>query len=347
MRILNGSIVGAMVVSLFVPMAAWSDTIIENVTFLDDNGHSFTEFTSIRTEFSSLFKPVDDSAQSADGALSEHLYFFPNNYGFDTRTYDFPALTTQGPDRSEMTVGSLRDGVGIYTTTPEGNVLYKTWDQETTRTVNGNSYFGRFWTGGIDKLAHVWVLPSSMEFVNYSANVEGEWVLRGNALAFFAEDINNVAFEYEIRRKLDSTFRDLSAQLANEQVDIRQDEDGITLTVLGTILFDSGSAEVSAAGTAVLSQIVSIIGESGDFRMSVEGHTDNTQISGELAERFPSNWELSAARSLSVLRSLSNEGIDEALLEARAFGEHRPRVSNDTSDGRAQNRRIEIRLVDM
>ncbi|WP_420335180.1 OmpA/MotB family protein [Roseibium sp.] len=234
----------------------------------------------------------------------------------------------------------------ILTTSPDGNSVYKTWDEETRQTINGQTYFGLYFTGGIDKLAYVWVLPSSMEFVRYSANVKGDWVLRGNALAFFAEDVNNVAFEFELQRKLDNAFKDLSANLADREVEVRQDEDGITLTVLGTILFASGSAEVTPAGAALLNQIVSTIGASREFRISVEGHTDNTQITGALARRFPTNWELSSARSLSVLRALASEGVDEGLMEARAFGEHRPRSSNDTAEGRAENRRIEIRLLD-
>jgi len=334
------------ILTVLSPIAAWSETVIETVTFLDDDADGYTRFTSIRTGFSNLFKPVGESAQSADDGLSEHLYFFPNDYGFDTSRFSFPIITTRGADRSEMVLGSLTDDAGVLTTSPEGNKIYKTWDEETTQTIDGQTYFGLYFTGGIDKLAYVWVLPSSMEFVRYSANVEGDWVLRGNALAFFAEDANNVAFEFELQRKLDSTFRDLSESLADEEVDVRQDDDGITLTVLGTILFASGSADVTPAGAALLNQIVSTIGASGEFRISVEGHTDNTQITGALAQRFPTNWELSSARSLSVLRALASEGIEEGLMEARAFGEHRPRSSNDTAEGRAENRRIEIRLLD-
>jgi len=332
--------------TIISPIAAWSETVIETVTFLNDDANNYTQFTSIRTGFSSLFKPVDETAQSADDGLSEHLYFFPNDYGFDTSRFSFPIITTRGADRSELVLGSLADDAGILTTSPEGNSVYKTWDEETIQTINGQSYFGLYFTGGIDKLAYVWVLPSSMEFVRYSANVKGDWVLRGNALAFFAEDVNNVAFEFELQRKLDDAFKDLSENLADREVEVRQDEDGITLTVLGTILFASGSADITPAGAALLNEIVSTIGASREFRISVEGHTDNTQISGALAKRFPTNWELSSARSLSVLQALASEGVDEGLMEARAFGEHRPRSSNDTAEGRAENRRIEIRLLD-
>lgn len=339
-------LISALVLAMISPTTAWSETIIESVTFLDEDGHSFTEFTSIRTGFSSLFKPVDRQAQNAEDALSKHMYFFPNRYKFDAQTYDFNALTTPGPDRSEMVVGSLKDHHGIYTTTPEGNINYRTWDEETVRTVNGQKYFGRFWTGGITKLANVWVIPSSMELVRYGSNVQGDWVRRGNALAFYANNVNNVTFEFEMRRNLSSAFSDLTTGLAGTEVDIQQNENGITLTVLGTILFDSGSAEISQTGNAVLTQIVSSIKNSEKFRISVDGHTDNAPITGSLAEQFPSNWELSAARSLAVLKALAGAGIAETQLEARAFGEHRPRASNASADGRAQNRRIEISLVD-
>jgi chemotaxis protein MotB len=73
--------------------------------------------------------------------------------------------------------------------------------------------------------------------------------------------------------------------------------------------------------------------------LSVEGHTDNVPISG----RFPSNWELSTARATTVLRELiEHHGIPADRLQAAGYADERPVASNDTPDGRAANRRVEL-----
>ena len=69
------------------------------------------------------------------------------------------------------------------------------------------------------------------------------------------------------------------------------------------------------------------------------------EIVGRLAERFPTNWELSAARAVNVVRYLQEEvGLDPSLVSATAYSEYRPRASNETPEGRRRNRRIEILL---
>jgi chemotaxis protein MotB len=77
----------------------------------------------------------------------------------------------------------------------------------------------------------------------------------------------------------------------------------------------------------------------------VQGHTDDVAIRGALAQRFPTNWELAAARAARVVRALEAGGVDPARLAAVSLGEHHPVVPNDTPEGRAENRRIEIRLI--
>jgi chemotaxis protein MotB len=74
----------------------------------------------------------------------------------------------------------------------------------------------------------------------------------------------------------------------------------------------------------------------------VEGHTDDVPIK---SAAFPSNWELSAARAIAVVRFLQDQGVDPAKLAAAGYGEYQPIAGNDTPEGRAQNRRIEITLA--
>jgi chemotaxis protein MotB len=79
----------------------------------------------------------------------------------------------------------------------------------------------------------------------------------------------------------------------------------------------------------------------------VEGYTDNAPIGSALRPRYPTNWELSAARACDVVRYLQAAGIDPRRLAASGFGEYQPVAPNDTPAGRSQNRRIDIVLMDM
>jgi chemotaxis protein MotB len=83
-----------------------------------------------------------------------------------------------------------------------------------------------------------------------------------------------------------------------------------------------------------------------DRAINVEGHTDDVPIGPELARRYPTNWELSAARATNVARYLQEKiGIDPSLLSATGYGEYHPVASNEDEEGRTRNRRIEIVLV--
>jgi chemotaxis protein MotB len=115
--------------------------------------------------------------------------------------------------------------------------------------------------------------------------------------------------------------------------------------MVDAILFDSGKAEVKPEGQAILQKIVSIVKDVKDRAIRVEGHTDNVPIIGMLAKKYPTNWELSAARAINVARTLQEQGIDPAQLSTAAYGEYKPVAGNDTPEGKAKNRRIEIVLV--
>jgi chemotaxis protein MotB len=117
---------------------------------------------------------------------------------------------------------------------------------------------------------------------------------------------------------------------------------GLLITLPDRILFAPGSAEIASTGPPVLARISEILLERED-RIRVEGHTDNRPIS---TRRFPTNWELSVARAVNVLKHLTEEGkIPPRRLSAVGYGESRPVLPNDTPEHRAGNRRVEIVLA--
>jgi chemotaxis protein MotB len=150
-------------------------------------------------------------------------------------------------------------------------------------------------------------------------------------------------------KTVSKTYEELLAEMKGEieqgQIAITELQGKLTVEVVDKILFDSGQAEVKPQGLAVLKRVVEILMTVEDKVIRIEGHTDNIPIAGALAKRYPTNWELSAARALNVTRYLEKEGIDPAILSAAAFGEYQPVSENDTPEGRAKNRRIAIILL--
>lgn len=145
------------------------------------------------------------------------------------------------------------------------------------------------------------------------------------------------------------TYEQLLEKMKNEisqgQVTISELKGKLTVNLVDAILFDSGRAEVKEDGLTVLRKVVDILKTVKDKAIRIEGHTDNVPIRGQLATRYPTNWELSAARAINVTRYLQEQGIDPLALAAVAYGEFKPVSANDNDEGRARNRRIEIILV--
>jgi chemotaxis protein MotB len=163
------------------------------------------------------------------------------------------------------------------------------------------------------------------------------------------QEIADLQKSREETQKASKTYEDLlermKGEIAQGQMTISELKGKLTVNMVDAILFDSGKAEVKTGGQAILQKIVSILADVKDKSIRIEGHTDNVQIVGMLAKKYPTNWELSAARALNVARYLQQQGIDPANLSAVAYGEYKPVAGNDTPEARARNRRIEIILV--
>jgi chemotaxis protein MotB len=164
-----------------------------------------------------------------------------------------------------------------------------------------------------------------------------------------AENASLVKAREEQVQKVSSTYESLLDKMKSEiskgQVTISELKGKLTVNMVDSILFDSGKAEVKKGGLEILGKVVSILKDVNDKSIRIEGHTDDVQISRALAQRYPTNWELSAARAINVTRYLHGQGIDPGQLSAVAYGEWKPVATNDTAEGKAKNRRIEIILA--
>lgn len=147
-----------------------------------------------------------------------------------------------------------------------------------------------------------------------------------------------------LRATYSSLVEDLEEEVALGQVEIEQLREGIRVNLAQEILFASGSAELSAGGQNVIRKVAKGLA-GARYRIEVQGHTDNVPTSPRLAKRFETNWELAAARATQVVRLLADAGVDSRRLRATSYASFQPVASNDTREGRAKNRRIEIRLT--
>ena len=120
---------------------------------------------------------------------------------------------------------------------------------------------------------------------------------------------------------------------------------GLVITFVSEVLFDSGKADIMPEGLGILNKMVETLKNVKNKAIRIEGHTDMVPITGGLARTFPTNWELSAARAVTVTRLLQDQGVDPRCLSATAFADQKPVADNGTKEGRAKNRRIEITLV--
>jgi len=122
---------------------------------------------------------------------------------------------------------------------------------------------------------------------------------------------------------------------------LKKSSEGVTVHLSSQAFFALGSADLLTQNLNILDRISNLIRESS-CNVLIKGHTDNIPIS---SGKYTSNWELSAARTMSVLTYFLKQGIPLSQLEASGYGEYNPLFPNDTPEHRAINRRVEIQLI--
>lgn len=123
-------------------------------------------------------------------------------------------------------------------------------------------------------------------------------------------------------------------------VSVSQGREGVTLRINESLLFPSGQAVLTSQGRGVVESLIEALSRFNG-QISVEGHTDNLPIA---TARFPSNWELSSARAIAVVRHLEREGLDISQMRAVGYADTQPMEPNVSAEGRAVNRRVELVL---
>lgn len=160
-----------------------------------------------------------------------------------------------------------------------------------------------------------------------------------------ADKINELSAQLDELSRSKSMLEDkLSQEINDKQIKLQMMEKGLVITVVGDLLFDSGKAKIRSEAYPLLDKVSGVLKDNmRQFNVGIEGHTDNVPIKHS---SWKSNWELSTARALSVLHYLDkDQGISPERLSAIGYGEYRPVDTNETRDGRKQNRRVEIVIL--
>jgi len=152
----------------------------------------------------------------------------------------------------------------------------------------------------------------------------------------------------ELRSTYTSLISELKRQLIDKEMTIREFEEMLTITFVDRVLFDFGQATITSKGRKVLAEVGKALRNAQGMKIRVVGHTDNVPIRREYRYRFPSNWDLSSARAAAVVRYFQREGdLDPQSLEAVGRSFYEPVATNETEEGRAQNRRVEVIIAPM
>lgn len=139
-----------------------------------------------------------------------------------------------------------------------------------------------------------------------------------------------------------SLLSDLEKQIANKEVTIERIKERMTITFVDRILFEFGKATITPEGKENLKKVGKTLRNVGNKMIEVVGHTDDIPIMKEYRWKFPSNWELSADRAAAVVRYFQELGVDPANMEAVGRSFYDAVANNETPEGRAENRRVNI-----
>jgi len=173
------------------------------------------------------------------------------------------------------------------------------------------------------------ILPRGAKFEQGLAVVSdsADLVDTRSELAKIFNTLEELAYEFHLENEINLVFT----------------REGLMMRMSEHTLFGMGSADIAAEALPLLDKVGAIIAKTA-YLIRIEGHTDNLPIH---TERYPSNWELSTARAVNVLRYfINNHNVDPRRLAAEGFSKFHPLVANDTAENRKKNRRVEIIFID-
>ena len=151
------------------------------------------------------------------------------------------------------------------------------------------------------------------------------------------------AGEQKLKAAQRGLIRALRPQIEKGDIMVDLNNERLLISLASSYLFGSGQDEVTPAGADTLKRVGAVLKDFPEYKVAVDGHTDNVPIGGELKKKFPTNKELSEARAANAAKALTKGGLGAAT--TTGYADTKPVEPNTTAAGRAKNRRIEVRVT--
>ena len=319
---ISGSLKNAFGVQKIVPIVEQpKGTTVLSLSFSPSPAKSVTdEMTQQTTETTKPEIETQTKTNDSDGSGEKQ-----------SDAEDLVKALEQAAARGDIQVETLGENVVVNFTPSEAEqkdlpqLLQQTLNAiEKAKAATGKSEQDVLFGGIEGQLAE---LASAASAAAKSTKEQAEAKAESNKKAQIAEDKLKVALRQEIGQGL---------------ADVQREDDKVIITVGAGGAFASGSADLTPAAIDIMNRIAEVNAD-GKSEIKVSGHTDDVPLI--FGSNYRDNWDLAAARSASVVQAFAANGtISEDRLEAISYGESRPVEPNDTADGRAKNRRIEIEI---
>ncbi len=201
-----------------------------------------------------------------------------------------------------------------------------------------------------DYVSLSFVFPYGFEIYNYYSTVEGKWKLVGSTLNYYSIRIPQTEIYIAFKPVYDTLVKELVKATGEEK---EKKEEVVAVEARGPeiillkeeVKFPVGVADLTDDDRRMIQSIYNSVNWKEVKEIIVEGHADPRPIRGELAKKYPSNWELSVFRSLNVVKYLIELGAPPEKIRVAAAGEFRPKYPNNTEENMAGNRRVNFYVV--
>ena len=175
------------------------------------------------------------------------------------------------------------------------------------------------------------------------AQLEKQLAERDRELAALRGDLSAEMAKLTVAQR--GIVRALRPEIDKGNITVDLDNERLRINLTSSMLFGSGEDQLKPAGVDALKRVGAVLKDYPEYRVAVDGHTDNWPIRSKLKKRFPTNRELSAARAVNGVTALESGGISSNLITSAGYADTKPVATNTTDDGRQKNRRVEVRVT--
>lgn len=283
----------------------YAQLVREDILYIKPNVQDYLLYTTTRSHYRSFSKILPKTTDIA----KKYLYINPEKYSInETPTYkkimfptgNFALMSEESFTERELQVD--KEGIFIFKFDSVARLGGKHYGLSTT---------ARYYK----QLTYVWVLPEDYEFVDYSCNKPGKWVKRGNTLAYFGYQVNNVVPKIRFRPVLPVTLENVKSLLyeVNSQgMAVTSNKKGVQINFRRGVLFDNGSTIISSLGQNILSRLAKTLQASVKVRLAL---AVPVRGGGNAA-----SWMLASERGRVMIEQLISRGINPERIEINTFG---------------------------